>query len=61
MIKKIYLFLNRHLRWIVIAWLLLLVPAAFIKHLAEWMVSAAVALYLIMLLGEHKKWWREDI
>ena len=60
MIKRIYLFVNKHLCWVVRVHLLLLIPAAFIEHLAEWLVSATIALYCLMLLGEHKKWWRED-
>ena len=59
MIKKIYLFLNKNLHWVVRIFLLLLIPAAFIEHFAEWLVNATVVLYLLFLLGEHKKWWRE--
>lgn len=58
MIKKIYLFLNNHLHWVVRVLLLLLIPAAFIEHLAEWLLNATVVLYILFLLGEHNKWWR---
>lgn len=60
MIKKIYMFVNRHLHWVVRVYLLLLIPAAFIERLAEWMVSATIVLYLIMLVGEHNKWWKGE-
>ena len=60
MIKRIYLFLNKHLCGFVRVWMLLLIPAAFIEHFAEWLVSATVGVYFIMVHGEHMKWWKED-
>lgn len=60
MIKRLYLFLHKHLHWVIRVWLLLLIPAAFSKHFASWMLIANVAVWLIMLQGEHKKWWKED-
>lgn len=60
MIKRIYLFLNKHLDWLVRVWMLLLIPCAFSKHFAVWVLTANIAVWLIMLQGEHMKWWKEQ-
>jgi hypothetical protein len=60
MIKRIYLFLHNHLAAVIRVWMLLLIPCALSKHFAAWMLTANIAVWLIMLQGEHKKWWREE-
>lgn len=58
--KKLYRFIQNHFTGFIRAWLLLLIPCAISRHFAMWMMTANIAMWLLLLCGQHNKWDKED-
>lgn len=56
LLKKSYLFIYNHIQGVVQLWLLLLIPCAISKHFAAWMLTANIALWLLLICGNVKGW-----
>lgn len=58
--KKLYLFIHNHFIGFIRIWLLLLLPCALNEHFAAWMITANITLWMLLMCGEHNRWW-EDV
>ena len=59
MLKKMYQFVYRHIVGIVRTWMVLLIPCAISRHFAQWMLTANVSIWLLMICGQYLKWDKE--
>lgn len=59
--KKLYLFLNKHMRWVAIALVCCLVPVAVVPVLGYAVVAALAALCLVMFVGDHPMNWIREV
>ena len=62
MLKKLYLFVHNHIVGFIRFWLVLLCFVAMIDSykLYTMTITANVAIWLLVLCGQHKKWYLED-
>ena len=54
--KKLYLFIHKHFTGVIRFWLLCLIPCAFSRHFAEWMLTLNVIMYMLLLCGKYNNW-----
>ena len=58
--KKLYKFIYKHFVGFIRFWTVCLIPCAFSKHFALWMLTANLVMYMLLLCGQHKGWNKED-
>lgn len=58
--RKAYRFIAKHFTGFIRVWFLLLIPCAISKHFASCMVTANVAVWLLVMHGEKNNWYKED-
>lgn len=59
LLKKLYRYIDSHSIGFVHLWMFLLIPCAISKHFAAWMLTANIAIWLLIMCG-NRKGWRDD-
>lgn len=59
--KKLYLFLNNHMKWVAIAIVCCLIPVAVVPALGYAVLAAFAALWVIMFVGDYPMNWLKEV
>ena len=59
--KNLYLFLNKHMKWVAIVLVCCLVPVAIVPVLGYVVVAALAALCAIMWVGDYPMNWIQEV
>ena len=58
--KRLYRFIHKHFTGFIRFWMLALIPCALSRHFAMWMMTANVAIWMLLLCGQYNGWSKEE-
>ena len=59
--KRLYIWMNRHMKWMAVGFLALAVPAMILPDLFLAMIGVVVLLALFFGVGDHLTGWWEEV